>query len=49
MSYGFNQAEDKKDEKPPVPPPETLPDTVSKKSEEPVPTLKRKVPEEPPS
>lgn len=49
MSYGFNQPEDKKDDKPPVQPPETLPDTVSKKSEEPEPTLKRKAPEEPPS
>lgn len=49
MSYGFNQPEDKKDDKPSVQPPETLPDTLSNKSTEPQPTLKRKAPEEPPS
>lgn len=49
MSYGFNQPEDKKDDKPLAQPPQILPDTVSKKSEEPEPTLKRKAPEEPPS
>ncbi|KAK7590256.1 hypothetical protein V9T40_001869 [Parthenolecanium corni] len=48
MSYGFNQPEDKKDDKPLAQPPQILPDTVSKKSEEPEPTLKRKAPEEPP-